>query len=115
MITKSALGNIRCEVCFKFKIFRATVPQANVKSEGARKTIGTDLCDNAVFWIGEKVLVVSNKKRGGEVPASGIICINGASAHPIKIDEGIIMGFNLSDKPVNLNIVFVGKNNEVIK
>jgi hypothetical protein len=41
------------------KIFRATVTQSNVKYEGSI-TIDANLCDKAGFWIGEKVLVVSN-------------------------------------------------------
>ena len=104
------------------KIFRATVTQANVKYEGSI-TIDTDLCDKAGFWIGEKVLVVSNTTGArletyvipGE-SGSGIICMNGAAAHLIKEgEEVIIMGFKLSDKPINPKIVFVDKSNKIIK
>jgi aspartate 1-decarboxylase len=104
------------------KIFRATVTQANVKYEGSI-TIDTDLCDEAGFWIGEKVLVVSNatgaRLETYVIPGcagSGVICMNGAAAHLIKAgEEIIIMGFKLSDKPINAKIVFVDKNNKVIK
>ncbi|MDR0820516.1 MAG: aspartate 1-decarboxylase [Endomicrobium sp.] len=104
------------------KIFRATVTQANVKYEGSI-TIDTDLCDKAGFWIGEKVLVVSNttgaRLETYVIPGgagSGIICMNGAAAHLIKAgEEIIIMGFKLSDKPINPKIVFVDKNNKVVK
>jgi aspartate 1-decarboxylase len=104
------------------KIFRATVTQTNVKYEGSI-TIDADLCDTAGFWIGEKVLVVSNITgarletyviSGGA--GSGIICMNGAAAHLIKAgEEIIIMGFRLSDRPINPKIVFVDKNNKVIR
>jgi len=98
------------------------VTQANVKYEGSI-TIDTELCDKADFWTGEKVLVVSNTtgKRletyviPGEA-GSGVICMNGAAAHLIKEgEEVIIMGFKLSDVPVKPKIVFVDKNNKIIK
>ncbi|MDR1418712.1 MAG: aspartate 1-decarboxylase [Endomicrobium sp.] len=82
----------------------------------------TELCDKAGFWIGEKVLVVSNTS-GARLETyvivgkagSGIICINGAAAHLIKKgEEVIIMGFTLSDKPIEPKIVFVDKNNKVV-
>ncbi|MDR1721105.1 MAG: aspartate 1-decarboxylase [Endomicrobium sp.] len=104
------------------KIFKATVTQANVKYEGSI-TIDTDLCDRAGFWIGEKVLVVSNT-TGNRLetyviagkPGSGVICMNGAAAHLIKErEEVIIMGFELSDKPIKPKIVFVDKDNKIIK
>ncbi|BAG13992.1 aspartate 1-decarboxylase [Candidatus Endomicrobiellum trichonymphae] len=102
------------------KIFRATVTQANVKYEGSI-TIDMDLCDKAGFWTGEKVLVVSNttgaRLETYVIPGcSGVICMNGAAAHLIKAgEEIIIMGFKLSDKPINPRIVFVDKNNKVLK
>lgn len=104
------------------KIFRARVTQANVDYEGSI-TIDTDLCDKAGFWIGEKVLVVSNTSGNrletyvipGE-SGSGVICMNGAAAHLIKEkEEVIIMGFRLSDRPIKPKIVFVDKNNKAIK
>ncbi|MDR2666417.1 MAG: aspartate 1-decarboxylase [Endomicrobium sp.] len=104
------------------KIFKARVTQANINYEGSI-TIDTDLCDKAGFWIGEKVLVVSNTTGNrletyiisGE-SGSGVICMNGAAAHLIKEkEEVIIMGFKLSDKPIKPKIVFVDKNNKAIK
>jgi aspartate 1-decarboxylase len=104
------------------KIFKANVTQANVKYEGSI-TIDTELCDKADFWTGEKVLVVSNTTGNrletyiipGEA-GSGVICMNGAAAHLIKEgEEVIIMGFKLSDVPVKPKIVFVDKNNKIIK
>ena len=104
------------------KIFRAKVTEANLEYQGSI-TIDSDLIDKAGLWIGEKVLVVSNTSGARletyVIPGkagSGIICMNGAAAHLIKKDEiVIIMGFELSDKPIKANIVFVDKNNKSIK
>ncbi|MCL2389526.1 MAG: aspartate 1-decarboxylase [Elusimicrobia bacterium] len=104
------------------KIFRATVTEANVKYEGSI-TIDSELADKAGLWIGEKVLVVSNTSGArletyviAGKPGSGVICMNGAAAHLIKKgEEIIIMGFKLSDKPVNANFVFLDENNKCIK
>ncbi|MDR0978219.1 MAG: aspartate 1-decarboxylase [Endomicrobium sp.] len=104
------------------KIFKATVTEANLAYEGSI-TIDTDLCDKAGLWIGEKVLVVSNTS-GARLETyviagkhgSGVICMNGAAAHLIKSgEEVIIMGFTLSDKPVEPKIVFVNKENKIIR
>jgi len=104
------------------KIFRATVTEANVNYKGSI-TIDSDLIEKSGLWIGEKVLVVSNT-TGARLetyvipgkPNSGVICTNGAAAHLIKKgEEIIIMGFTLSDKPVNAKIVFVDKNNKCVE
>lgn len=104
------------------KIFKATVTEANINYEGSI-TIDTDLCEKSGIWIGEKVLVVSNT-TGARLetyvipgkPGSGVVCMNGAAAHLIKKgEEIIIMGFVLSDKPVEPKIVFVDKNNKYLK
>ena len=72
------------------KIHKAKVTEANLNYNGSI-TIDEDLMEKVDFWLGEKVLVVSNTtgirletyvikgKRG-----SGIICMNGAAAHLIK-------------------------------
>ncbi|MDR3253703.1 MAG: aspartate 1-decarboxylase [Endomicrobium sp.] len=104
------------------KIFRATVTEANLEYEGSI-TIDTDLCDKSGIWIGEKVLVVSNttgaRLETYVIPGksgSGIVCMNGAAAHLIKKgDEVIIMGFTLSDKPIEPKIVFVNEDNKIAK
>ena len=42
--------------------------------------------------------------------------MNGAAAHLIKKGEIIIiMGFELSDRPINARFVFVDENNKCIK
>lgn len=104
------------------KIHGATVTEADLKYVGSI-TIDEDLVGKAGLWPGEKVLVVSNTtgarletyviigKRG-----SGIICMNGAAAHLIKSGEEIIvMGFELSDKPIKPKMLLVDKNNRFVR
>lgn len=104
------------------KIHKTIVTETNLNYIGSI-TIDEELIEKAGFWPGEKVLVVSNTsgarletyiiagKRG-----SGIICINGAASHLIKVDEEIIiMGFELTNKPIKPKIVLVDKNNKFLK
>jgi aspartate 1-decarboxylase len=100
------------------KIHKATVTEADLSYIGSI-TIDEELVEKAGFWPGERVMVVSNTtgarletyiivgKRG-----SGVICMNGASAHLIKKGEEIIvMGFELTDEPIEAkNILVDGKN-----
>ena len=102
------------------KIHKATV--ANVDYIGSI-TIDEDLIEKAGLMPGEKVLVVSN--TSGErletyvIPGergSGEICMNGAAAHVIKKgEEIIIMGFELSDEPVEIKNILVDENNKFVK
>ena len=104
------------------KIHKAIVTEANLNYIGSI-TIDEDLIDKVGFWPGEKVLVVSNTSgirletyviigRKG----SGIICMNGAAAHLIKVgEEIIIMGFELTDKPIKAKNILVDKNNKFVK
>lgn len=75
------------------------------------------------LWPGEKVLVVSNTS-GARLETyvvvgkrnSGVICMNGAAAHLIKKgEEIIIMGFELTNKPVKSKSLLVDKNNKFLK
>lgn len=104
------------------KIHKATVTDADLNYIGSI-TIDEDLIQKAGFWPGEKVLIADNTngarletyiivgKRG-----SGMICMNGAAAHLIKTgDEIIIMGFELSDKPIQPKNILVDKNNKFVK
>ena len=104
------------------KIHRATVTEVNLNYIGSI-TIDEELMEKAGFWPGEKVMVVSNTsgvrletyvivgQRG-----SGIICMNGAAAHLIKQgEEIIIMGFELSDKPLKPKNILVDQNNKFLK
>ncbi len=104
------------------KIHKATVTETNLEYIGSI-TIDEDLIEKAGFWSGEKVLVVSNT-TGARLETyvmvgqkkSGIICMNGAAAHLIKEDEEIIiMGFELTDKPVKPKNILVDKKNRFVR
>jgi aspartate 1-decarboxylase len=104
------------------KIHKAIVTQADLQYIGSI-TIDQDLIEMVQLWPGEKVLVVSNSTGArletyviaGE-RGSGIICMNGASAHLIrKGEEIIIMGFELTDSPVVLKSILVGPGNKFLR
>ncbi len=104
------------------KIHQATVTEANLAYVGSI-TIDQELIDRAGLWLGEKVLVVSNT-TGARLETyiiagernSGVICMNGAAAHIIKAgEEIIIMGFELTDKPIEAKIVLVDQANKFLK
>lgn len=96
------------------KIHNATVSEANLAYVGSI-SIDKRLLDLVGLWPGEKVMVVSNTSGArletyiiaGE-PGSGDMCMNGAAAHLIKKGEEIIvMGFELTDKPVEPKVILV--------
>ena len=104
------------------KIHQATVTEANIKYVGSI-TIDQELLDKCGLQAGEKVLVVSNMTGirletyviVGE-RMSGIICMNGASAHLIKKgEELIIMGFELANETIVAKNILVDRNNIFIK
>ncbi len=104
------------------KIHNATVTEANLAYVGSI-TIDADLMEKAGLWSGEKVLVVSNTSGArletyvieGE-RGSGVICMNGASAHLItKGEQVIIMGFELSEEPITAKNVLVDAQNRFVK
>ncbi len=104
------------------KIHKAIVTKADLNYIGSI-TIDEELIEKAGFWPGEKVLVVSNTS-GTRLETyvivgkknSGIICMNGAAAHLIKVGEEIIvMGFELTDKPTKSKNILVDKNNKFMK
>ncbi len=104
------------------KIHKATITQANINYLGSI-TIDEALIEKTGFWIGEKVLVASNTS-GARLETyviagkrnSGIICMNGAGALLIKKgEEVIIMGFELTDKPIKPINVLVDKTNKFVK
>jgi len=104
------------------KIHKARVTEANVDYIGSI-TIDEELIEKAGLLPGEKVLVVSNTSGerletyviAGE-RGSGMICMNGAAAHVIKKgEEIIIMGFELSDNPVEAKNILVDENNRFVK
>lgn len=102
------------------KIHLATVTEANVDYVGSI-TIDRELIEAVGLWVGEKVLVVSATTGArletyvieGE-PGSGTIGINGAAAHLINAGERvIIMGFEITEKPVKPKIVLCDQDNGI--
>lgn len=104
------------------KIHKATVTDANVEYIGSLE-IDQDLLEKAGLWPGEKALVSSldtgERLETYVIPAkrgSGIICTNGAAAHVIKRGEQvIIMGFELSDQPIESKVILVDKKNQFVR
>lgn len=104
------------------KIHKAKVTEANINYIGSI-TIDEELIEKTGIWVGEKVLVASNTS-GARVETyviaakkgSRIICINGAAARLIKKNEEIIiMGFELTDKPIKPKIILVDGRNNFVK
>lgn len=104
------------------KIHKANVTESDLHYIGSI-TIDEALVEKAGFLPGEKVLVVSNTS-GARLETyvivgernSGIICMNGAVSHLIKKGEEIIvMGFELTDKPIKPKNILVDKNNKFIR
>ena len=104
------------------KIHKATVTQADLDYIGSI-TIDEALIEKAGLWPGEKVLVVSNTSgarletyviKGAK--GSGVICMNGAAAHLISAgDEIIIMGFELTNEPLEPTLVLVDELNRFMR
>lgn len=103
------------------KIHNATVTDANLAYVGSI-TIDEDLVEAVGFWVGERVLVVSNTSGArletyviGGKRGSGCVEINGAAAHLIKEQEEIIiMGFELTDTPITPVVALVGERNQFV-
>jgi aspartate 1-decarboxylase len=104
------------------KIHKATVTGADVSYVGSI-SIDQDLIEKAGLWPGEKVLVVSNTSGArletyvivGE-RGSGEITMNGAAAHLIKAgEEIIIIGFEITDRPVEPTFILVDENNRFVR
>lgn len=103
-------------------IHKAVVTQADVNYIGSI-TIDEDLLERAGLWPGEKVLVASITSgcrletyvmKGDR--GSGEIRMNGAAAHCIKAGEEIIvMGFELSDQPVEPRLILVDAHNRYVR
>ncbi|MBU2576321.1 MAG: aspartate 1-decarboxylase [Nanoarchaeota archaeon] len=104
------------------KIHKARVTEANLNYVGSI-TIDEDLIEKVGLWPYEKVLIVDNT-NGERLETyvivgkrnSGVICINGAAAHKIKIgDEIIIMGFELTDEAISPKNILVDKENKFVR
>jgi len=104
------------------KIHQAVVTGASVDYVGSI-AIDLDLVERAGLWVGERVLVVSNTSGARletyviEAPrGSGTIEMNGAAAHLIgKGEEIIIMGFELTDAPVEPRLILVDRENRFVR
>lgn len=104
------------------KIHQAVVTGASVDYVGSI-AIDLDLVERAGFMVGEKVLVVSNTSGARletyiiEAPrGSGTVEMNGAAAHLIqKGEEIIVMGFELTNAPVEQKLVLVDKENRFVR
>lgn len=103
------------------KIHGATVTEANVDYRGSI-TIDNELVKKAGFWPGEKVLV-SSLTTGARLETyvlvgkdkSGVICMNGPTAHLIKVGEKVvIMGFELTGETIEAKNIFVDENNKPV-
>ena len=104
------------------KIHKATVTDANVAYVGSI-TIDEALIERVGRWPGAKVLVVSNTSGArletyviaGERD-SGVINMNGAAAHLIKRgEEIIIIGFELTERPIVPRQILVDQNNRFVR
>lgn len=104
------------------KIHKAIVTQADLGYIGSI-TIDEELIELADLWPGQKVLIVSNTS-GARLETyvikgernSGEICVNGAAAHLIqKGHEIIIIGFGLSNSPINAKQILVDQKNKFIQ
>jgi aspartate 1-decarboxylase len=104
------------------KIHKAYVTEANLNYVGSI-TIDQDLMDAVELWPGEKVLVVSNTS-GARLETytiagqrgRGEICMNGAAAHLIEVgEEIIIMGFELTDRPVEPRVILTDRSNRIVQ
>ncbi|MBA3564799.1 MAG: aspartate 1-decarboxylase [Gammaproteobacteria bacterium] len=104
------------------KIHRATVTEANLHYVGSI-TIDAALIERVGLWRGERVLVVSNatgvRLETYVIPGardSGVVCMNGAAAHLIRTGEQIIvMGFELTDTPLEPRVILVDEQNKFVQ
>jgi len=104
------------------KIHNATVTEANLAYVGSI-TIDEDLLDRVGLWAGERVLVVSNTSGArletyviAGARGSGAMCMNGAAAHLIGTGEQIIvMGFELTDRPIVARTILVDQQNRFVR
>lgn len=104
------------------KIHRAKVTEANLDYVGS-VTIDKNLIEKTGLMEGERVLITSVTSGArletyviaGEA-GSGVICMNGPTAHLIKVGEiVVIMGFELTDKTINPQVILVDDKNNFTK
>jgi aspartate 1-decarboxylase len=104
------------------KIHQARITEANPNYVGSI-TIDAELIAKAGLWPGERVLVASITSGtrletyviAGE-PGSAAVCMNGAAAQLIAGgEEVIIMGFELTDRPLDAKVVLVDERNRFVR
>jgi len=109
-------------IMLKSKIHKAKVTEADLSYVGSI-TIDKTLMNLVDLWEGEQVLVVDNT-NGARLftyvikgkPNSGIICMNGAAAHLVKVDdEIIIMAFAATDRKIKARNILVNKKNKFVR
>ncbi len=104
------------------KIHKATVTDVDLNYVGS---IGIDnaLIEKVGLFPGEKVLVVDNT-NGTRLETyvievkkdSGKVVVYGAASRLIKKgNEIIVMGFELTDKPIKAKSILVDKNNKFVR
>ncbi|MDY7091699.1 MAG: aspartate 1-decarboxylase [Acidobacteriota bacterium] len=107
---------------YRSKIHKAVVTGADIDYIGSI-TIDSELVEKVGLWEGEKVLVVSNTS-GARLetyvilgPAgSGMVEMNGAAARMIRAgEEIIIIGFELTDKPIEPTAILVDDQNRFVR
>jgi aspartate 1-decarboxylase len=104
------------------KIHKATITEADISYVGS-VTIDSSLCERIDLWPGQKVLIVSNTSGARletyvihGAPGTGQICMNGAAAHLItEGEEVIIIGFQLSERPLTPKCILVDHQNKFIR
>ncbi|MEM7783976.1 MAG: aspartate 1-decarboxylase [Planctomycetota bacterium] len=113
-------------ILLRSKIHRARVTQADLNYEGSI-TIDQDLLDEAKMMAFEQVDVLNvtngNRLTTYVIPGvrgSGKICINGAAARLVKVDDVVIIvcyGSFTDDELANhsAQIVLVNDDNQVVK
>jgi aspartate 1-decarboxylase len=116
------LGDGALRSVLRAKIHKAIVTQADPDYVGSI-TIDKNLTEKVGLWANEKVLVASNTSGNrletyvieGE-RGSGKICMNGPAAHLIAAGEEIvIMGFEITDEPIEPVVVLVDKENNFVR
>ncbi len=104
------------------KIHKARVTDGNVDYIGSI-TVDSDLLERVGLWPNERVQVVSNTSGANfmtyVIPApagSGEICMNGAAALYCQPgEEIIIMGYELTDRPLAACVILVDTGNRFVR
>jgi aspartate 1-decarboxylase len=104
------------------KIHRAKVTKSDLDYVGSI-TIDSALLEKVDIWPGERVLV-SDLNNGNRFETyviegsagSGIIGVNGAAARLVDVgDEVIIMGFEITDHPIEPKVILVDDDNRFVR